>query len=139
MLQILESQSQPLSADELLVGASNVERPRSGPSRVKSTVRFINRANCMVDVYWISRKGLSSLYQILQPNKGMVVNTYAGHLWHFCHVRGTQVEWLKADREFIYNVQESRNYNGRPVVQDVNITLPREYSLTRMFSTLTYF
>ena len=65
------------------VGTSGGEQPRSIQSELFSFVRFINRTQQTVDLFWINYAGDREKYTTLQPGCQFGVDTFATHPWIF--------------------------------------------------------
>ncbi|XP_064103700.1 von Hippel-Lindau disease tumor suppressor-like isoform X1 [Macrobrachium nipponense] len=56
---------------------------RSQNSVVHSYVRFMNRTQRFVDVYWLTYHGKRQKYTTLKPGSAYKINTYVSHPWIF--------------------------------------------------------
>ncbi|KAK2170937.1 hypothetical protein NP493_1126g00029 [Ridgeia piscesae] len=65
------------------IGTSGGEQPRSIQSELFSFVRFINRTQQTVDLFWINYAGDREKYTTLQPGCQFGVDTFATHPWIF--------------------------------------------------------
>ncbi|XP_069977022.1 von Hippel-Lindau disease tumor suppressor isoform X2 [Penaeus vannamei] len=56
---------------------------RSLYSRVQSFVRFVNRTQRSVDVFWLNYQGVRQRYKRLEPREQLKISTYVSHPWVF--------------------------------------------------------
>ncbi|XP_042889529.1 von Hippel-Lindau disease tumor suppressor-like isoform X2 [Penaeus japonicus] len=56
---------------------------RSLHSRVQSFVRFVNRTQRSVDVFWLNYQGVRQKYKKLEPREQFKISTYVSHPWVF--------------------------------------------------------
>jgi dipeptidyl-peptidase-4 len=57
------------------------EPKRSGPASDETSIRFENRWNRQVSVYWVDRDGQRRHYGEVAPGADREQHTYAGHVW----------------------------------------------------------
>ena len=65
------------------VGTNGGEQPRSIQSQQFSYIRFINRTQQTVDLFWMNYAGERVKYITLQPGGQFSVETFATHPWIF--------------------------------------------------------
>lgn len=58
-------------------------QPRSLSSEKRSYVRFYNRTNRNVEIYWLDFKGQRVKYSTLKPLHSVNINTFVTHPWIF--------------------------------------------------------
>lgn len=95
-------------------------------------VRFINKTNKIIDVYWINYRSCWVYYQTLNPNCILLVNTFVSHPWIFRdRKRG---ELMHVANKSIYFPESKADENGTPMRQSIIICFPfRTLKMSALF------
>ncbi|MEM9368173.1 MAG: DUF885 family protein [Planctomycetota bacterium] len=82
--------------------------PRSGRSEVDTAIRFANRSNQAVRLFWVDSSGRSVPYHRLAPGEDVSQHTYVGHAWKAVGEDGTFFgSLIAAETNAIIEIAES--------------------------------